>query len=320
MCCSGHDVVRSTEITATSPAGSGTVDITVISPGGTSAKFSADQFSYTSYTPVTPARICDTRAVHPGVVANQCNTGGNTTLGSMGVLNISMAGYVPPGASSPIVSTNALSVVVNVTAVNTTQAGGFLTVWPTGSTMPNSSNLNFGAGESIPNLVQVSVGSRGDIYNYNGSTDELVDVEGYSAPASTTTGEFVPLSPVRICDTRPPGSGVTSNQCDTGSNTTLSGGKTIQVQVSSISGIPSSATAVVLNVTAVNTTANGGFVTVYPAVSSIGSPPNISDLNRSQGETRANLVIVKVGVNNSVDVYNAAGSADLLVDIKGYYG
>ena len=163
MCCSGHDVVRSTEITATSPAGSGTVDITVISPGGTSAKFSADQFCYTSYTPVTPARICDTRAVHPGVVANQCNTGGNTTLGSMGVLNISMAGYVPPGASSPIVPTNALSVVVNVTAVNTTQAGGFLTVWPTGSTMPNSSNLNFGAGESIPNLVQVSVGSRGDI-------------------------------------------------------------------------------------------------------------------------------------------------------------
>lgn len=35
-----------TQITATSPPGSGTVDVTVVTPGGTSATSPADQFSY----------------------------------------------------------------------------------------------------------------------------------------------------------------------------------------------------------------------------------------------------------------------------------
>ena len=48
---SGHpatnlDVVSATEITAASPAGTGTVDVTVTTVGGTSATSSADQFTY----------------------------------------------------------------------------------------------------------------------------------------------------------------------------------------------------------------------------------------------------------------------------------
>jgi IPT/TIG domain len=39
-------VSSDTEITATSPPGSGTVDITVVTPGGTSAASTADQFTY----------------------------------------------------------------------------------------------------------------------------------------------------------------------------------------------------------------------------------------------------------------------------------
>jgi hypothetical protein len=35
-----------TQITATSPAGSGTVDVTVVGPAGTSAASAADQFTY----------------------------------------------------------------------------------------------------------------------------------------------------------------------------------------------------------------------------------------------------------------------------------
>ena len=37
-----------TEITATSPPGTGTVQVTVITPGGTSATGPTDQFSYVS--------------------------------------------------------------------------------------------------------------------------------------------------------------------------------------------------------------------------------------------------------------------------------
>jgi hypothetical protein len=40
-----------TEITATSPPGSGTVDVTVVTPAGTSATSPADQFSYQGEQP-----------------------------------------------------------------------------------------------------------------------------------------------------------------------------------------------------------------------------------------------------------------------------
>ena len=40
-------VVSDTTITADSPAGTGTVDVTVTTPAGTSATSAADQFTYT---------------------------------------------------------------------------------------------------------------------------------------------------------------------------------------------------------------------------------------------------------------------------------
>jgi hypothetical protein len=42
----GVTLVTSTSITAISPAGSGTVDVTVSTPGGTSAMVAADLFTY----------------------------------------------------------------------------------------------------------------------------------------------------------------------------------------------------------------------------------------------------------------------------------
>jgi hypothetical protein len=44
-------VNSTTSITATSPAGAGTVDVTVTNPGGTSATSAADQYTYAA-TPV----------------------------------------------------------------------------------------------------------------------------------------------------------------------------------------------------------------------------------------------------------------------------
>jgi hypothetical protein len=71
-------------------------------------------------------------------------------------------------------------VVVNVTATQPS-TGGYLTVWPSGEARPNASNLNFTAGQTIPNLVVAKVGSNGQIsiYNNTGSTHVIVDVLGY---------------------------------------------------------------------------------------------------------------------------------------------
>jgi hypothetical protein len=75
-------------------------------------------------------------------------------------------------------------------------------------------------------------------------------------------------------------------------------------------------TAVVLNVTVTNPTA-ASFLTVWPDGS---LQPLASDLNYITGLTVPNLVIVKLGSNGAVDLYNAFGSVDVVIDVVGWYG
>jgi hypothetical protein len=37
------------------------------------------------------------------------------------------------------------------------------------------------------------------------------------------------------------------------------------------------------------------------------------------GQTVPNLVVVKLGANGMVDVYNLAGSTDVVIDVVGWY-
>jgi len=72
-------------------------------------------------------------------------------------------------------------VVLNTTVTNT-WAAGFITVYPSGTAMPNASNLNFGPGQTIPNLVIVKEGSDGRVNlanNSSQSVDLVADVAGY---------------------------------------------------------------------------------------------------------------------------------------------
>ena len=93
------------------------------------------------------------------------------------------------------------SVALNVTATNPT-SNGYLTVWPTGQPQPNASNLNFVAGQTIPNMVIVPLGAGGQIsiFNETGSTDVIVDVLGWFPTGPSFTG----LTPARLLDSRIP--------------------------------------------------------------------------------------------------------------------
>ena len=81
------------------------------------------------------------------------------------------------------VPTSAVAVVLNVTAVAGT-ASSLLSVYPTGTPPPGTSNLNFRAGTVTPNLVTVTLGTGGavSIFNALGTVNVLADVEGYFAP------------------------------------------------------------------------------------------------------------------------------------------
>jgi hypothetical protein len=209
------------------------------------------------------------------------------------------------------VPANATAVVLNVTAVNQS-AASFFTVYPAGSPLPIASNLNWVAHVTVPNLVSVGLGSGGSvtIYNAYGFADAVVDLEGYYAPSSGgSAGEFVPVVPARITDTR-----VASGQPNAGLR--LGQSTTLDVQVAGVGGIPATGvTAVVLNTTATNTS-SASFFTVFPKGASL---PIASNLNWNAGVTVPNRVMVPVGTGGKVSFYNAYGLADLVVDVNGYF-
>jgi hypothetical protein len=243
------------------------------------------------YTALAPQRLLDTRISH-------------STLGQgIGVdLPIGGVGSVPA---------NATAVILNVTAVDETTAG-FFTVYPTGNALPTASNLNWTAGETVPNLVSVGLGAGGSVTIFNGlgSADAIVDLEGYFAPSGAgTAGQFVPVVPARITDTR-----AGSGQPNAGSK--LTAGFTLPVQVTGVGGIPASGvTAVVLNTTVTDTT-TAGFLTVFPTGTAV---PTASNLNWTAGVTVPNRVTVPVSTSGQVSFFNGLGSSDVIVDVSGYY-
>jgi hypothetical protein len=118
-----------------------------------------------AFNGLTPKRILDTRTAKGPVGA-----GGTITV------QVAAQGGVPP-MTSP---TPPAAVVLNVTVTNTT-AASYLTVWPDGSARPTASDLNWVAGQTVPNLVVVKLGANGmvDVYNLAGSTEVVIDVVGW---------------------------------------------------------------------------------------------------------------------------------------------
>ena len=68
---------------------------------------------------------------------------------------------------------------MNVTVTDPT-ADGFVTMFPGGAPIPPSSNLNFVAGQTVPNLVMVGVGGTNvSAFNKHGFTQVIYDVGGW---------------------------------------------------------------------------------------------------------------------------------------------
>ena len=85
------------------------------------------------------------------------------------------------GAGASAIPTTAKAAVVNVTVTDPT-SDGFLTVWPCGSPQPLASNLNYSAGQTIPNLVISQLGTGGTICIAAQATTNIVaDIDGWFA-------------------------------------------------------------------------------------------------------------------------------------------
>ena len=115
---------------------------------------------------VAPLRVLDTRS-GTGAPAAAIRAGGTVAV------KVTGQGGVP--------ATGVSAVVLNVTVTEPT-AGGFITGYASGSPRPLASNLNFTAGQTVPNLVVAPVGADGDVVLYNGSPGTvhlLADLSGY---------------------------------------------------------------------------------------------------------------------------------------------
>jgi hypothetical protein len=251
----------------------------------------------TRFTAVDPVRVLDTRT-GLGARAGAVRAGGH--------LDLQVAG-------SGVVPADATAVVLNVTAVRPSAATD-VRVYPTpvtASPVPTVSNLNLAAGETRANAVTVAVGDAGRVRlrNSRGGVTLLADLAGWYAPGAASG--FTPADPVRLLDTR--------IALGAAAGAPVPGGGAVELQVAGTAGVPATATAVALTVTAVGASAptdirvspGGGDPTAVPAVSSVNAAP---------GAPVPNLVVVKTGPGGTVRLRNTAGQVHLLADLAGWYG
>lgn len=204
---------------------------------------------------------------------------------------------------------NATGVLLNVTAVGQT-GDGWLTLYPAGQAVPDTSTLNFDADlYTVVNFALARVGANGQVcVSAGGAAAHLIlDAVGYVVDASV-----LPLlaSPQRLVDTRP-GFGLQ------GAGEPLRGYRAEDARcftVAGLAGIPSSASGVLLNLTVVGHPTDG-WLTVYPAGQGV---PSTSNLNFATAEYAiANAALVRVGANGQVCATGAAGT-NLILDAVGY--
>ncbi|WP_461021840.1 hypothetical protein [Thalassiella azotivora] len=242
---------------------------------------------------VKPDRLLDTRS---GLGARRGALPGGS---SIDLLVAGRAGVPTTGVSA---------VVVNVTAVETT-VPTWVAAWPTGAPRPATSNLNLrGGGENRANLVTVALGERGSIslFNAAGSAHLLVDVQGYYATADGALGGgYHPIEPTRAYDSRPWGEAWDPNKA-----------YLVAVEVPGLD--VARATSVVVNVTAVNPTADG-----YVGLFGPSGSGEVSNINFTARKDTPNLAVVPVGTDADgvlvMGVYNSNGWTDIVVDVLGWY-
>jgi hypothetical protein len=241
------------------------------------------------YNPISPVRVAGTGASGTPIAANTA---------------------VPVTVTGGTVPTTATAVVVNLTAAGGT-AASYLSAYAAGATPATTSSLNFTAGETVANrdIVNVGTGGQIEVYNFAGSVNVDVDVDGYYAGTGST---FVALAaPIRLTDTRSSTNG-----------TSIASGATETFNLAPTSStIPTTATGVAANFTVVPGAAPG-YITVFPT--GVTTAPTASDVNwpASSGAvanfTQADTAGTPTG---SVQVFNlnSGSPVDLVIDAFGYF-
>ena len=249
---------------------------------------------------LSPGRIADTRAPGQG-----------------GALPAGYALTIPLGYD-PQLASHIHALAVNVTAVGG-QTAGFLTAW-SGQGTPPTSSVNYTHNSVVSNMAIVPIGTCAfdlpcagqpaiSILNSSsGSVHVVVDLFGFMDDDTLLFGaRFKPLAtPTRVVDTRQ-GFGI-PHAIGPKANGLLDPGAIGDYQTYALD----------MNVTAVQPT-SATFLTVWPAGLSFVTLPNTSNVNVAKGDVVPSHVMSAVGDANKVNIYNAGGSTNVVVDVSGTF-
>jgi hypothetical protein len=246
------------------------------------------------FIPVTPCRIADTR--------NATGAFGGPELAAAATRTFD----VPQSACN--IPATAVAYSLNATVVPN-HGLDFLTIWPAGEALPVVSTLN-SDGRVKANAAITPAGTNGGVSVYaSDATQFILDVDGYFVPAGTSTAglEFFPVTPCRIADTRNAAGALG------GPSLAANTSRDFPLQSSSC-GIPATAQAYSLNVTAVPH-GDLGFLTSWPAGQ---AQPVVSTLNSSTGAVTANAAIVPAGAGGDISIF-VSDASDVILDVNGYF-
>ena len=256
-----------------------------------------------SYVPITPVRVLDTRPTYQiglsGVfVANVPRT---WTVANFKVNNVA------------VIPANAIAVTGNFVVVGQ-NAAGYAAVGPTPNPNPPTSSLNFPVADVRANNVTLPLSAAGNlsaVYKAppGKTTHFIFDVTGYFL-AGNASATYATITPTRVLDSRA--------AYHIGLTGRFSANVPRTLSIAGANGIPADAVAVTANLAVVNQT-RAGYVAITPNPDP--NPPTAT-MNFPAGDVRANGLTARLNGSGDLSlVFKAAtgNTTDLILDITGYY-
>jgi hypothetical protein len=200
-----------------------------------------------------------------------------------------------------IPSSGALDVVVSVATLAAT-ANGSLSVYPYPGPGPADPSVEYPKGQSVNALVPVKIGASGLINIHNnstGSTRIVVDAEGYYTAATGAGDAVTAAAPLTLFNSTPSGP--------------LAAGSTSTAQVAGKGGVPSNATAVVVQVAAFNPNLSR-YVRVWAGGT---TQPVPAQLYAPAGRTSDAIAVVPLTSSGTVSISPAA-TANVVLTLLGW--
>lgn len=272
------------------------------------------------FHPLPPQRVLDTR------------TGINIAAGARPLLPGEGAVFQVPlsgrgGVPEMQGDHDVLGLAVSITVVDPSQPG-YLSAFGTGGPEGTSSIVNFGSGQTVPNMAILAPGDGGSVsvrlvsQGAAGTAHVLIDVFGWFSTSDHPAqgSRLIPAGPGRIFDSRRAEFGATPIGAGAATRVQVRGATSLDPRVENIVPPAADVSGALLNITAVNQGARSTstFVSVLPGQPSPGVPPNTSNLNLRRDHIMANLVLTPVGPDGAIWLYNSAGETHLIVDVVAY--